>query len=410
MTAAAGNGGDLLLLCHRVPYPPDKGDKIRSYRWLRALAERYRVYLGAFVDDPRDWQHAQRVRDLCAEACLLPLSATRAKLRSLPALLTRAPLTRGFYRDRRMSRWVEEVLGRTRTHRIVVYSSAMAQYVSGARFRDYRRVIDFVDVDADKWRQYGEHRRGPMGLVYRREAKRLLAHDVAVAREFDLSLFVSPAEARFFEAVGALGVRPGHVGNGVDHGYFDPGAPRRSPFPPGHDAVVFTGAMDYWANVDAVLWFAETIWPSVRARLPSARFDIVGARPDARVRALAGDHIVVTGRVPDVRPYLQHAAAVVAPMRVARGVQNKVLEGMAMARPVVLSPAALEGIEAEDGETVLLADSQDLYVQRVCEAVSGQYPDMGIRARARIVDAYGWAAASARFLAMVEGGAAGAEN
>ncbi|MGB5834337.1 MAG: TIGR03087 family PEP-CTERM/XrtA system glycosyltransferase [Thiohalocapsa sp.] len=403
MTGAGANGGDLLLLCHRIPYPPDKGDKIRSHQWLRALAERYSVHLGAFVDDPNDWQYAPRLRAICANVCLVRLSPNRAKLRSVPALLTAAPLTPRYYRDARIAAWIAETMRSQQIERVVVYSSAMAQYVAGPRFSRLRRVIDFVDVDSEKWRQYAARRHGLVAWIYARESERLLEHDAAVAREFDLSLFVSRSEAGFFRSMVGSDVRSEHVTNGVDHLYFAPHAARVSPFPQGQSAIVFTGAMDYWANVDAVLWFARRVWPGIRAQAPGAAFYVVGSRPDAEIIALAADGIVVTGRVPDVRPYLQHAAAVVAPMRIARGIQNKVLEGMAMARPVVLTSAGLEGIDAADGNTVILADEPEYFAERVTELLSGRHPAIGAAARAFILRRFDWASATKRFMALVQG-------
>lgn len=403
MTIAGDADRDLMLLCHRIPYPPDKGDKIRSYRWMRALAGGHRLHLAAFVDDPRDWQHAPRLREFCADVCLLPLNSGRARLRSLSALLTGSPLTTAYYRDARMAAWVNDLVQRRRVTCAVVYSSAMAQYVAGFRAADLRRVIDFVDVDSDKWRQYAASRRGPSAWVYGREAKRLLNYDAAIAQEFDLSLFVSRAEARFFQSVAGLETEPGFVANGVDHGFFRPDPDRTSPYPRGRPAVVFTGAMDYWANIDAVQWFAERAWPAIRARLPDALFYVVGSRPGKTIKALSGGGIVVTGRVPDVRPYLQHAAAVVAPVRIARGIQNKVLEGMAMARPVVLSAAALEGIDAEDGVHVLLAGDAEDFTERVCEVLLGRHAEIGASARDFVERYFNWTTAAERFLDLVRG-------
>ena len=394
---------DLLLLCHRLPFPPDKGDKIRSYRWLSALAERYRVHLAAFVDDENDWQYAPRMREVCAEVCLLPLVPSRAKLRSLPALLNGAPLSERYYRDPRAVAWVADLMRRRRIERVVVYSSAMAQYARGSQFAAIRRVIDFVDVDSDKWRQYAERQRRPMAWVYAREARRLLRYDAAIAGEFDLSLFVSSAEAEFFRRVAGVEARVDSVANGVDHSYFAPAAGRPSPYPAGQDVVVFTGAMDYWANLDAVRWFAREVWPAVRERVPTALFYIVGARPAAEVQALAGDGIIVTGRVPDVRPYLQHAGAVVAPMRIARGIQNKVLEGMAMARPVITSTKGLEGVDAADAQVVLVADEPHAFAERVCEALLGRHGALGAAARAFVQRRMDWSRATERFAALVEG-------
>ncbi len=368
-----------------------------------ALAEHYRVHLGAFVDDDRDWQYAAHVREICADVCLLPLRPLGAKLRSLPAFLTGSPLTIRYYADGRMSRWIEELMRRRRCSRIVLYSSAMSQYAIGDGFESARRVIDFVDVDSDKWRQYAARRRGIMAWVYRREANRLLAYDSAVAREFDVSIFVSRPEADMFRCLAGVDRQPEYVLNGVDGSYYDPDIVYPTPFPPESKAVVFTGAMDYWANVDAVDWFAAQVWPLVRSREPAALFYIVGSQPGADVLALRGAGIVVTGRVADVRPYLRHAEVVVAPMQIARGIQNKVLEGMAMARPVVATTKAAEGIDALHGKGVLIADSAVDFADQVCDVLNGAHGGVGQAARDFVQRRFDWRSASARFRELVEG-------
>jgi sugar transferase (PEP-CTERM/EpsH1 system associated) len=394
----------LLFLCHRIPYPPDKGDKIRSYRWLLALAESFRVHLAAFVDDPADWDHRERLEALCASCLLLPLKPALGKARSFSGLMTGEPLSLPYYRDRRLTRW----LGWTwRTHdigHVVVYSSAMAQYVAGPPFDQVRRVIDFVDADSDKWRQYAASRRPPMRWIYGREATRLESFDLAIARAFDVGLFVSPAEAAWFrDRLGRDGAHVTHVNNGVDSAYFDPRHGGQSPFPETERAVVFTGAMDYWANVDAVRWFAREVWPSVHHDEPRAAFYIVGSRPTAEVKALEADGIHVTGTVPDVRPYLAAAAVVVAPMRIARGVQNKVLEAMAMARPVIVTTKGLEGIAAEDGRDLLVADDVEDFARRVLEVLAGTHSGLGKASRRLVRRDYTWRASCIKFLGLVKG-------
>ncbi len=347
---------DLLLLVHRIPYPPNKGDKIRSYHLLRHLAARYRVSLGAFVDDPADWAHADAVRALCAEAHLAPLDPRRARLKSLRGLLTGEALSLPYYRDAALQAWVDAVLARG-VKRVVVFSSAMAQFVAGRA--ELARVVDFVDVDSDKWRQYAQRRRWPLSWLYRREGARLLAYDRAVARASRAALFVSGEEAALFRRLAPeAAARTHHYDNGVDTAYFDPALAHADPYAgQGGRALVFTGAMDYWANVDAVAWFAREVLPLIRARVPGAGFWIVGARPSVEVRALERlEGVNVTGAVPDVRPYLAHAAAAVAPLRIARGVQNKVLEAMAMAKPVLATPAALDGIRPEPRLARLVGD------------------------------------------------------
>lgn len=380
---------DLLFLAHRIPYPPNKGDKIRSFHILRWLASRYRVHLGAFVDDPADFAHADTLRAYCASMQLRPLSPLHARLRSLSGLLTGDPLTNGYYRDRSLAAWTDSTIAKHDIRRAFVFSSGMARYVADQT--GMHRVMDFVDVDSDKWRQYGESLGGWRGLVYRREARTLLAFEQRIATEFDASVLVSDAEAALFVRLVPIANGKIHaLENGVDADYFSPDREYPNPYPSGVRALVFTGAMDYHANVDAVAWFVREVFPGVRAAVADAHFYIVGGRPADAVRALATEQgVTVTAAVPDVRPYLQHAHAAVAPLRVARGVQNKVLEAMAMARRVVVSPQAAEGIHEFDGLTRDLACDATTFSER-CIALLRTHTVPAIENREFVHMHYNW--------------------
>lgn len=367
----------LLFLAHRVPYPPTKGDKIRSFNLLKHFSQRFRVYLGAFVDDPADWAHESRLREMCHEVCLVKLTPRWRRLLSLRALLDGRPLSIAYFADAGMRRWVRSALGTGAIRRALVFSSPMAQYVpresppSGPD--EVRTVMDFVDVDSDKWRMYAERHAWPMNWLYRLEARRLLAYDREIAAAVDASVFVSQQEAELFRRL-APDVRKRIVAveNGVDTDYFSPGDEYETPYAEGEKVLVFTGAMDYWANVDAVTWFAREVFPLVRQRVPQARFFIVGARPTEavrRLREIPGVH--VTGTVEDIRGYLKHAAVAVAPMRVARGIQNKVLEAMSMAKAVVTTPAAMQGIQPTDELSGLVAEDERPFADRVIELLTG---------------------------------------
>jgi sugar transferase (PEP-CTERM/EpsH1 system associated) len=394
----------LLFLCHRIPYPPNKGDKIRSFHLLQALAAHYQVHLGGFVDDADDRRYERDVAGYCRSCRFVPLSGAMGKLRGLRGFVTGQALSLPYYHDRRMRRWVEETWERFPVSRIVVFSSAMAQYVMDRRFDGARRVIDFVDVDSDKWRQYARSKPRRSAWLFRREGERLEAYDKAVARAFDVSLFVSPEEAALFRRLlGDERVRVEQMVNGVDTAYFSPDPGRASPFPPGRRTIVFTGAMDYWANVDAVCWFCREVLPTIRRRSVESVFYIVGSHPDEAVRRLASEGVVVTGAVPDVRPYLQHADSVVAPMQIARGIQNKVLEAMSMARPVVVTSKGLEGIGAVDGEQLLVADGAAVFAQKLSGILEGDEPGLGGKARDYCCRVHGWEASLQGFLDLLEG-------
>jgi sugar transferase (PEP-CTERM/EpsH1 system associated) len=270
----------------------------------------------------------------------------------------------------------------------------MAQYVMP--HMQLNRVIDFVDIDSDKWRQYAAKKPWPLNWVYRREAERLLAYEHRVTQAFDAVAFVSDAEAGLFKRLIPEGAHKVFgLSNGVDTEYFSPDHALPAPYAPQERAIVFTGAMDYWANVDAVSWFASEVFRAVRDKVPDARFYIVGARPTAEVQKLATiPGVVVTGSVLDIRPYLAHAALAVAPLRIARGIQNKVLEAMAMAKPTVVSPEALEGIAAVPGQELLLARNGEEFRQQCVALLEGNVAtpgnSLGERARARVMTDYSW--------------------
>lgn len=378
---------NLLFLSHRIPYPPDKGDKIRSWHLLRHLAEHWHVHLGAFVDDPDDWQHLAVLENVCADVKLREIQPASRKYRSLVGLFTGEALSLPYYRDAELSAWVAAKLA-DGMDAVVVYSSAMAQFVM--HVRDIPRIMDFVDIDSDKWLQYAQTKTWPMSWLYRREGRRMLDWERKVASGFDGGLFVSAAEAADFRKLAPeSAARIGYFNNGVDAEYFTPAAAYPNPYPEGRRVLAFTGAMDYWPNIDAVVWFAREVMPELRRAHPDVLFCIVGGRPGSEVLALESDAVMVTGRVADVRPYLAHAAVVVAPLRIARGIQNKVLEAMAMAKTVVSSPQALEGIAAEVDEEILRADSPASFVASVDRVFRGF--DCGRAARLRVVADFSWA-------------------
>lgn len=381
---------ELLFLAHRIPYPPNKGDKIRSYHLLKHLAGNFKIHLGAFVDDPEDWKYAQPLTDMVSgEVKLLPLNPVRAKLRSTYGLLNGEPLTVHYYRNAELKNWVGRLLGHRPVKHALVFSSAMSQYVMA--YPKLHRIMDFVDIDSDKWRQYSERKSWPMNWIYRREARTLFTFERRIAGTFAASAFVSRAEAELFEQLAPESAsRITYYNNGVDLDYFSPAHSFDSPYPSGVRVLVFTGAMDYWANVDAASWFAREVFPALHAQFPDVRFYIVGSRPTKEVQALASASIIVTGGVPDVRPYVAHAAISVAPLRIARGIQNKVLEAMAMAKPVVVSPQALEGIDAETSREVILANDAQEFITRVAAQLSQPDEALGQAARRRVVRDYSW--------------------
>lgn len=383
----------LLYLVHRLPYPPNKGDKVRSYHLLKHLAARHQVYLGTFVDDPDDLQHLPVVRRLCADLCAVPLQPRAARLRSLAGLLTGEALTLRYYRSAALQAWVAQTVAAHQIDAAVVFSSSMAPYALAQPGLPV--LADLVDVDSAKWTEYADRHGWPMSWLYRREGERLLAYERSVVARALRSFLVTDKEVALFshlapESQGQVLA----VGNGVDADHFQPDAARPSPFGAGEPALVFTGAMDYWPNVDAVCWFVDQVLPLLHRQWPGLRLHIVGRSPTPAVQALASATVCVTGTVPDVRPYLQHAAVVVAPLRLARGVQNKILEAMAMARPVVASASCVDAIDALPDQEILAATDAAEHAARIAELLADRQRAMAIgqAGRACVLARYSWPA------------------
>jgi sugar transferase (PEP-CTERM/EpsH1 system associated) len=381
----------ILFLVHRIPFPPNKGDKIVSYHLLRHLAARYRVHLGTFIDNPADAKHVRALDQWCASQCVVRLHPRLARLKSVTAFFTGEPLTLPYYRSAQLRQWVEATIAENNIRKAVVFSAAMAQYAE--RLPNLAVVLDLVDVDSAKWTQYAERHAWPFSFIYRREGVKLLAVERSAAAQAVATVLITRGEADLFvrlapECSGRVHV----IESGVDTNYFVPHDDRPSPYAAGEAPIVFTGAMDYWPNIDAVSWFAREVLPLLAQQRPEARFYIVGMNPAKAVRALAADaRVSVTGIVPDVRPYLQHAAAVVAPLRLARGIQNKVLEAMAMAKAVVVSSAAASGVTAVPGVDFETAGDAEEFCRKVLMVMRSEVgQSMGQHARARIVADYCW--------------------
>jgi sugar transferase (PEP-CTERM/EpsH1 system associated) len=387
----------LLFLAHRIPYPPDKGEKIRAWHMLEHLARGWSVDLGCLVDDPADAQHLSMLRGCCAEVHAAPVTRSGRIARTLFGTRPGEPLSLAWFHEPGLARWVRAGLGARRYEAVLVYSSAMAAYVPPGPGGPLR-ILDMVDVDSEKWRAYAASAGGPKRLIWAREARTLLAYERRAAARFDRTLLVSAQEAQTFATLAPeVASRIDWVENGVDVARFDPECDWPDPYAADSPAIVFTGTMDYRPNVEAVSFFATEVMPRLASLALAPHFHIVGANPSPAVRALAElPRVHVTGSVPDMRPYLAHAAVAVAPLRIARGIQNKVLEAMAMARPVVASPEAHEGVRAVAGRDLLVADGAEAMAAAVTLVLAGGMPGLGTAARAAVLAGYDWNATLAR--------------
>jgi sugar transferase (PEP-CTERM/EpsH1 system associated) len=342
----------ILYLAHRLPYPPNKGEKIRTFHQIPQLARRHPIHLYSFVDDPNDLAGASKLREYCASVEVVYRGQAQTFLLAAAAFLKRSPFSVSLFYRKVLAETVAQKAATERFDCIIVSSSSMAQYA--CLVPNVPKILDFIDMDSEKWGLYAEHRRFPLSLIYRVEAERLAKYEDEMAHVFDHSIVISEEERRVFQK--RVSDRPvAVITNGVDLEYFFPRPNAAAKI--SQPIIVFTGAMDYFPNVDAVQYFCHEIFPSVRRELSGARFYIVGRNPTRQVRELGKQaNVIVTGTVPDVRPYLSQAALGVAPFRLARGLQNKVLESMAMGVPVVGTSQAFKGIAATTQNGIRIAD------------------------------------------------------
>ncbi|MEN7536369.1 TIGR03087 family PEP-CTERM/XrtA system glycosyltransferase [Aurantiacibacter flavus] len=395
--------GEILFLAHRTPFPPDRGDKIRSHNVLKALARLAPVHVGCLAETDADMAEEQELAGLAASYCM-PRRAKALPVAGLEALVKGKPISLSAFASEGLHRWVRETLASRSIQTIYVFSGQMGQYVP----QDWagRLVIDFVDVDSAKFEAYAAKSGWPMRWVHAREGRLLRQHEAQLAARADRSLLVSEEEAALMRARCPSVANIGALRNGIDCTAYDPAEVR--PHADLADTVgphfVFSGQMDYAPNIDAVQRFARQIMPAILARQPAAQFHIVGRAPTPSVRNLASEPGTrVWGEVPDMRPFLAAASMVVAPLTIARGVQNKVLEAMAMARPVLASPEALTGIDGDPGEHFLRCENDADFVAQACALAddTARAERIGNAGRQLVFDRMSWPAMMAPLAAIV---------
>lgn len=390
---------NLIYLAHRIPYPPDKGDKIRSFHQVRGLSERNDVHLITFADTREDLRHADSMRRYCRSVEIVYRNPRTALLRAGFAVLTGESLSVAAFHSRALGRAVEKLLETGSIDAAIVFSSAMAQYLPYPP--SIPVILDMVDVDSDKWRSYASTQPPPRSWVYGLEGKRLASFEDRWGNASDRCVVAARAEADLLE--GRIRSPVTVLTNGVDLEYLRPADPvdsrERGP------ELVFVGMMDYFPNEDAVTHFAHEVLPLVRSAMPGTTFTIVGRNPTSRVRGLARvPGVRVTGAVPDVRPYVASASVSVAPFRIARGIQNKVLEAMAMARPVVGTALGFQGLSATPSDGIRIADDPEGMAREIVAILTdpGTARDLGRRARAYVERAHRWEAHVATLESMLD--------
>jgi polysaccharide biosynthesis protein PslH len=349
----------ILYVVHRVPYPPNRGDRIRSYHILDYLSKRADVHLATLADEPISNETMHALRSRCKSVAIERLGKTRW-LNGAKSLARGRSATEGLFWSRRLQRTIRDWAGQIRFDAAVLYCSSVFQYLSVPQLEDLPAIVDLVDVDSQKWFDYAARARGLKRFLFRLEGGRTRRLEEEVCRRASSVVLVSEVEAELFRRNCPNDHTYG-VPNGVDLEYYQPlegeGRPGR---------CVFVGALDYRANVDGLCWFCREVWPRIRQMSPDATLAIVGRNPVSAVTNLqniAG--VEVFPSVPDVRPYLAEASVVVVPLRIARGIQNKVLEAMASGRPVVASREAIEGLNIIPDRDATIVESRRLWTDKL---------------------------------------------
>ncbi len=403
---------EILFLSHRIPFPPDRGDKIRSHHILTRLAEIAPVHVATFADDEFDLAEEEKLAEIAASYKLVRRSKPLV-LAGMQALALHSPVSLTAFHSAALKSYITEVLATRTICSIYAFSGQMGQYVPDSFMG--RVIVDFVDVDSAKFDAYAARKAGLRSWIDGREGRVLRAEEARLADRAHVSLLISDAEVALFKSRLPDAVRAKaavrSLPNGIDSASFDPakveGEPRMLEC--AGPRLIFTGQMDYAPNIDAANRVMNSILPLVRKKIPGPTFHVVGRNPPAELLAHHGmDGCHVWGRVPDIRTWLKAADAALVPLDIGRGVQNKVLEAMSMALPVVLTPEAATGIGAEDGLQFQVESDESGLADAVVALMNDRHRArvMGAAARDYVVDKASWPAAlsSLREIVCARGG------
>ena len=375
----------ILYICHRFPYPPKRGGKIRPFNMIRHLARRNEVTVCSLARSPAEAQEAQGIAPHCARFFVYTVGAAAQMARMVVRLPTPEPSSMGYFYSASLARKVRELLAAEQFDLLFVHCSSVAQYV--ADHRATPKILDFGDMDSQKWLEYARYKPFPLSLGYRLEGRKMEAAERRLARAFDFCTATTRAEWETLESY-ATGTPTDWFPNGVDADHF---APSGEPHDP--DTIAFVGRMDYYPNQECMFDFCANVLPRLRERHSSVKLLIVGADPSPAVRKLAElPGVTVTGSVPDVRPYLHRSALMVAPLNIARGTQNKILEAMAAGVPVVTSKVAAGGVDAQDGAHFLVADTREEWVEAIGRVLANPAERQRLSAagRERMLSHHAW--------------------
>lgn len=386
----------ILFITQRVPYPPNKGEKLRTYHQIKhLLAKGHYITVASPIADAQEEHYAQALSaKLGVEVICAPLKTS--VFAYCGALFKGTALSEAKFYSSLLQQRIQEALETQQYSAIICTASSLAQYIWQIPMLDTLKmsslkVMDFMDLDSDKWAQYAEKAPWPMRWVYSREAQKVQQLERKIVEQFDSSFFISPKEVELF-----LNQYPHHnqysihaIGNGIDTEYF---SPKPISEHSSLNTYLFVGVMDYKPNIDAVLWFCEYVWPSILRRNPQAKFVVAGMSPSKVILDLAKQpSIQVTGFVDDILPYFHEADVFVAPFLIARGVQNKVLQAMACGLPVITSALGAEGIDAVHHQELLIADNVSQYLALIEQLDDPDYyQTVANAAIAKIHSHYSW--------------------
>jgi sugar transferase (PEP-CTERM/EpsH1 system associated) len=391
----------VLVVSQRVPYPPNKGEKIRTYHQIQCLInEGYQVDVCCSISDDEERKHLSDLNEKINGSTFGLSYKTPRWLRLFKGLLSSKSLSEANFHNMALQHWLTNYASANDYLAALFTASSLFTYASALEKESNRKgsqhtpriLIDFMDVDSDKWQQYAAQSNWPMTLLYRREARLVRRLEKACVHIADKVFLIAQAEIALFSKTVVNSPNVVELGNGIDAHEFKPAASNFSTRPSNYN-LLFTGVMDYKPNIDAVLWFTKEIWPKVVDKFPTATFTIAGMNPTDAVKKLSEQQgIEVTGFVDDIMPYFQNASAFVAPFQIARGVQNKVLQAMSCGLPVVTTTMGAEGIMCKHETNVLIADKPEAFSHALINVLNSATTAnlLAQNARQTILDHYSW--------------------
>lgn len=377
---------NILYLCHRFPFPPKRGGKIRPFNMIRHLTARgHQVTVCSLARSDAEAAEGQGISPYCTAFHMGRVHGPIQALRMVVRMPVLTPSSMGFFYSPDLKARVQQLLGSQSWDLIFVHCSSVAQYVE--HVSDIPKILDFGDMDSQKWLEYAAYKPFPLSLGYRFEGYKMLAAEKRLARRFDLCTATTRAEWETLNAYGT-GADTDWFPNGVDADFFSPGAEGYD-----SDTISFIGRMDYYPNQECMSRFCELVWPLIKARRADMKLLIVGADPSPSMRKLGElPGVTVTGSVPDVRPFIRKSALMVAPLNIARGTQNKILEAMAMGVPVVTSSIAAGGVDAQAESHFLVGDTPQEYAQAIFRITEDpqERERLAQAGRARMLSHHAW--------------------